>query len=307
MARCERPFYHKGIPCPCGKCDFCRKRRASGWGFRISQEADSLGSAYFVTLTYSPEHVPKQYQKKEIYRDSNGKKKTKYSWVQTKRLTVDIYHLQKFIKRLRQDHKGAPIKYYGVSEYGDETFRPHYHVILLGVDLLRLVGVDNFNKIQRGAIKLKGEDEIHIKTWPYGHITIGTANTQTVNYTLKYISKGRKIPQYQGDDRQKERSLMSKGMGLAYLTEHNKKMHNSNLNRQYVVTNELIKIALPRYLKERLYDSLERQFVAEQMAQDELKKRLDMGQIERERYERSLRKNTDEVGQKPTYNHKGKL
>lgn len=286
MARCLKPFVKDGVPCPCGKCDPCNKRRASGWSFRILKEAEQLGSAFFITLTYSPENAPTQYEVK----DAQGKH---IRWQKTKRLTVDIYHLQKFIKRVRKSNLSKKIKYYGVSEYGDETFRPHYHVILMGIDLISFVGIENWELIQMGKLQLDGKDPIHIKDWQLGHVTIGKLSAASCAYTLKYVSKGRKIPQYIGDDRQKEKSLMSKGIGLGYITPQTIKMHNNDIMRQYLVTFDSKKIPIPRYLKERLYDHLERQYVAELFAQKELAERLNMGEIERNKYERKLRKNVD--------------
>jgi len=55
-SQCITPFYieHNGqnIGVPCGKCPPCRKRRISGWSFRLMQEGKNALSALFVTLTY---------------------------------------------------------------------------------------------------------------------------------------------------------------------------------------------------------------------------------------------------------------
>lgn len=300
--RCQRPYIKNGFPCPCGKCDPCRQRHASGWGFRIAKEAERMRSAFFVTLTY--ENAPKQYEVKE-----NGKH---VGYKQTKRLTADIYHLQKFVKRLRKSQGKTEIKYYGVSEYGDETYRPHYHIIILGMDLLRFLGVKQWNQYLQGKALLDGKHHFYVDTWALngkyiGNVTISPLTPARVNYTLKYISKGRKIPQYKGDDRQREKSIMSKGIGLCYITPQIYKLHNNDLERQYVVTDESQKIAIPRYLKERLYDSAERQFMAEYYAAKELQQRGEMGEKELEKYYRKIKKQVDDSGKKNTYNHKGKI
>jgi len=133
MARCKRPFLKNGIPCPCGRCSACRSNRASGWGFRIALEAERLGSAFFITLTYDNEHVPRKYLKKSPGENftwrkpygSSGVKRKKCDpdlYKPTKRLTCDISHLQKFIKRLRRRNNAKFIKYYGVSEYGIDNY-----------------------------------------------------------------------------------------------------------------------------------------------------------------------------------------
>jgi hypothetical protein len=45
-------------------------------------------------------------------------------------------HLRRLIARLRKRFKDRRIRYFGVGEYGDETFRSHYHVALFGVSEL---------------------------------------------------------------------------------------------------------------------------------------------------------------------------
>lgn len=296
--RCPNTRNFNGYPAPCSKCDVCRKRHAAGWGFRIALEAERLRSAFFITLTY--EKAPRRYQIKE-----KGKI---VGYKETKRNTVDIYHLQKFIKRVRKAQKGTEIKYYGVSEYGDETMRPHYHVILIGIDLLRFIGADQWEKLQRQALLLDGKSHFYVDTWKHGHITIGECTPASVNYTLKYISEGRQIPQYKGDDRQPERSLMSKGMGKCYVENKQLyKIHRMDIERQYVVTNESHKISIPRYLKDRLYDSAERQYMAEIYAQKEIQDVENMGDIERKKYWLKKRKKVEDVGKKNTYQHKGKI
>lgn len=70
-------------------------------------EASCHKATMFATLTYSPEFLPE-----------GG--------------SVVPGHLQAFLKRLR---KLVPyrLRFYGVGEYGDRTFRPHYHVCLFGL------------------------------------------------------------------------------------------------------------------------------------------------------------------------------
>ncbi|WNK13862.1 MAG: replication initiator protein [Microvirus sp.] len=64
--------------------------------------------AAFVTLTYAPEHLPKDQ-------------------------CVHKKHLQNFIKRLRKTLEPRRLRYFAVGEYGSKTMRPHYHCILYGV------------------------------------------------------------------------------------------------------------------------------------------------------------------------------
>jgi hypothetical protein len=243
---------------PCGRCVDCKKRRISGWSFRLVQECRVSSSALFITFTYDDDHVPlseKGYQ------------------------TLDKTDIQKFFKRLRKLHdkrygkqekntsstnRGARgtlnvsnrIKYYVCGEYGTRTARPHYHAIC-------------FNANVRDIEKAWAIGRLSI-----GNIHVGEVNEQTIGYTLKYIAKDRKVPLWEGDDRQPEFSLMSKGLGKSYLTEQRIKWHkNDLLNRMYCVTPGDIKLAMPRYYKEKIYTKhqLERisRYVVEQRDKEE--------------------------------------
>ena len=100
---------------PCGKCGACKFNRRMEWSFRLAIELRYAHTADFLTLTYSDEIVPKNSfgiptLKKADYRD--------------------------FLKRLRKFNDGnkkSRIRYYVVGEYGTETHRPHYHMVLFNL------------------------------------------------------------------------------------------------------------------------------------------------------------------------------
>lgn len=155
--------------------------------------------------------------------------------------------LQKFFKRLRKCHakENPSIKYYAVGEYGGKTNRPHYHIVIFNAN------VDYFQRAW--ALDNKKIGDIHV----------GTITEASIGYTLKYISKASKIPMHKNDDRQKEFSLMSKGLGTNYLTENMKAWHKANPeNRVYVPLPDGKKAPLPRYYKQRIYDEYEREKIA---------------------------------------------
>ena len=204
------------MPFPCGKCPACVRRRVSGWAFRLNKQSEQSNSAHFVTLTYNDEHI----------------KKTKNGFE-----TLVKKDLQDFFKRLRKLTK-QKISYYAVGEYGDTGERPHYHIILFNAN----------PKIVENAWKL---NDITL-----GNVHFGDVGDASVGYTLKYISKDKKIPQFNGDDRQKEFALMSKGLGAGYLTENMVKWHTKgNIeNKVYLPLKDGKKAAMPRYYKDKLYD-----------------------------------------------------
>lgn len=101
--QCPHPITLKtGDVVPCGKCPACKANERQEWVFRLKQEAKICPYSLFVTLTYDDEHVPEG-------------------------LNVNKRDIQLFLKRLRKNFSAGELRYYIVSEYGDHTFRPHYH------------------------------------------------------------------------------------------------------------------------------------------------------------------------------------
>jgi hypothetical protein len=224
-SRCITPFYKKEqikgehIPFPCGKCPPCKKRRTSGWSFRLVKEGERSLSALFLTLTYDTQYVPIT---------ENGY------------MTLKLSDLQKFFKRLRK-LENEKLKYYAVGEYGSTKKRPHYHVILFNA---------NPNNIERAwALNNKSIGTYHI----------GDVSDASIGYTLKYMSKKSQIPMHNNDDRKKEFSVMSKGLGSNYLTKNMINWHKMDLEkRMYVPIKDGKKIAMPRYYKDKIYNEDEK-------------------------------------------------
>lgn len=238
---------------PCGKCENCRKTRISSWSFRLMNEDRAATSSYFLTLTYDTDNVPLT---RAGYMDLSKR------------------DLQLFFKRLRRWHdrkagNSLPLKYYAVGEYGGRYMRPHYHVILFNADLEILIGKPMAMAVRRGDIELDGKRPFMCESWshhkedrPIGHITIGSVSEASVGYTMKYVSKVSKVPLHRNDDRTPEFSLMSKGLGVNYLTKAMVNWHMSDMqNRQYCVLQDGKKIAMPRYYKEKMLNEEEREIL----------------------------------------------
>jgi hypothetical protein len=149
--------------------------------------------------------------------------------------TLKKRDIQNYIKRLRKCHQ-QKLKYYYCGEYGSKTHRPHYHMII-------------FN----------AREDLIQKHWTLGQIHIGKVSEASVGYTLKYMCKEKKVPEHQNDDRQKEFSNMSKGLGLSYLTKNMVTWHKNDIvNRMYCNVEGNKKIAMPRIIKDKLYTQEER-------------------------------------------------
>lgn len=97
----------------------------------------------FCTLTYATEHLPE-----------SG--------------SLSKRDLQLWLKRLRKEIP-TKIRYYAVGEYGDRTWRPHYHAALYGVSYLQA-------KIIEG-------------TWKKGMIHIGELTKESAQYICGYVVK----------------------------------------------------------------------------------------------------------------------
>jgi len=215
-----------GHQVPCGKCYNCKRRRTSSWSVRLIKEGERSISAHFLTLTYNTDSVPIS---------DNGF------------MTLNKSDLQKFFKRLRKWHgkNTTPLKYYAVGEYGGQTKRPHYHIVIFNANL------EHFER--SWSIDLK----------PLGQIHIGTITEASIGYTLKYICKESQIPMHKNDDRQKEFALMSKGLGSNYLTEKMLTWHkNKPEERVFVPLKDGKKAPLPRYYKQKIYDEFEKEKIA---------------------------------------------
>lgn len=154
-------------------------------------------------------------------------------------MTLNKRDVQLFMKRLRKVSR-EKLRYYVCGEYGGKTNRPHYHMILFNADI---------SKIQAA--------------WQQGQVHYGDVNGASVGYTLKYMSKPSRIPMHKNDDRLREFSLMSKGLGANYLTDNMINWHHADLdNRMYCNLLDGKKISMPRYYKQKVYTDSERKRIA---------------------------------------------
>lgn len=145
----------------CGKCLACRINRISTWKLRLVNEIDSHRWTVVATLTYDEENCPENY-------GLRPEDVTKY----IKRLRKTINGNEKeFLdkKKKIKNPKFRKIKYYYCGEYGDRYDRPHYHIILYGM---------NFND------KRLIED-----SWGMGKVEVDKPDVEYIGYVAGYINK----------------------------------------------------------------------------------------------------------------------
>lgn len=191
---------------PCGKCLACLSNKRRDWIFRLQKEHRASKGALFITLTYHPKYCPDQLEKK---------------------------HLQLFMKRLRK-RENDKIRFYAVGEYGSNTGRPHYHVLLFNCDLS--------GETIRKSWRSKDGDDI-------GHVHIGRVSEASIAYCTKYVVQP--ISDLKG--KQKPFALMSRGygLGLSYLSDAIVEWHRKG-DRNYTIVNG-VECRLPRYYKEKIW------------------------------------------------------
>ncbi len=106
----------------------------------------------FVTLTYSDENQPQAVCDGDL---------------------VGILYpqdLTEWLNRFRKRLSPTKFRYFAVGEYGSKSWRPHYHALLFGVDLLDC-------------------DRCLLETWGKGHVSAFESNIERVRYVANYTTK----------------------------------------------------------------------------------------------------------------------
>lgn len=232
---------------PCGKCLSCLQKKASDWANRLRMEQKRSLTCYFVTLTYNQENLPLIDHEGMVIPTLLREDIKLFIKKIRKALDTDKNQGQIFTLengKIVKDNKplGVNFRYFFVGEYGPQTNRPHYHGILFNLPF-------SWDSLSKG-MKLH---EFLLKKWGKGFVTVRPAEPISLSYTAKYCIK----PYDEIDNiRQKVRIQVSKGMGENYITENMGMWHSSDpVNRQYIPRERGFKNHLPRYYKQKLYDT----------------------------------------------------
>lgn len=139
--RCRYPFLKGLEEFGCRKCLPCRINRQRQLTIACVLEAGQHADNTFATLTYDDENYPE-----------SG--------------SVSVRTAQLFLKRLRRAI--GPLRYLIVGEYGERTWRAHYHALLFGV------------RDGRGVAD----------SWPFGFVHISGVGPESIGYVTGYCLKG---------------------------------------------------------------------------------------------------------------------
>lgn len=255
------------IDIPCGRCIGCRLDYSRQWADRCMLELKEHKQSWFCTFTYDPEHLPINYRvNEETGEVSNA-------------ATLCKRDFQLFMKRLRKQYEANGhdnhIMYFCAGEYGDTTFRPHYHAIIFGLDL------DDLKVYKRTADGyIYYNSDFLQSVWQKGQVVITDVTWDTCAYTARYIMKkqyGSASEIYEKYNIQPEFTLMSRrpAIGRKYYDEHKNVIFDTDLI--FIGTDKgSHSIKPPKYYR-RLYDFDEPELSAEmkeknKVIADDLKK-----------------------------------
>lgn len=200
----------------------CRINKSHQWVGRLLMESMEHPCCCFVTLTFDEEHLP-----------AGG--------------YLEKRELQLFIKRLREKFSPTKIRYFAVGEYGDQTWRPHYHLILFGVS--------------------PTEHQVIQSCWNLGFIQVGTAESASMQYITGYVLKKlTKITNPALKGKPPEFATMSKKPGIGFGVVDRIKTAfttgpGSTILQESIPTLTQIRVhgkkyPLGRYLREKTMDAL---------------------------------------------------
>lgn len=186
---CKCPGQRGGILHPCGQCMPCRIKDARVWAHRLMLEGDCHKDKCFITLTYDDEHLP-----------SDGS-------LPNKEFINDWF---KMFREMYRQKTGKPLRFYYVAEYGDKSFRPHYHFIVFGYPSC----LNEYRKKWLRKKKLGCDCDSCAfvqRLWARGFTDVGTVTLQSTRYVAGYVTKkmtkpddprlGGRMPEYRNMSR----------------------------------------------------------------------------------------------------------
>lgn len=227
----------KSAACACGHCLECAQKYQNDWSFRLSCEAIYWQHVYFVTLTYDNDNLPLRTIVDDTFLpDANAAvsslppTKSRIAFLRNEN-NKDFFNVlsgsqigdflpevnktdcQLYLKRLRESLRlkyNSFIKFFLCSEYGPNTFRPHYHLLIYSHLPIGQISPEIVNSWNLGEVKYKEIIYDHSPTGDFQNVS---------GYVSKYVSKPTvfESPWVNFGFVRKPFRLMSKGLGFHYV------------------------------------------------------------------------------------------
>lgn len=271
------PYIHEHLTVACGKCRACRNALAKRWIDKLENEKRCWKYCYFVTLTYSNDFLPVlrfDNSTFELFDDKSDSIRIPYSDLKfdtnrdfkyfQRRINHDlglpyakVRDLQLFHKRLNKyihdkfTQTYQNFRYFVCSEYGKDTFRPHYHGLYFFND--RCVS-DHFQEIVSSCWSVDGVAK--------GRFDAQLVQGSATSYVAQYINMFADLPSIYQDRRLRPFYIYSKQPSLGSLfgldSEVSDLFFNSSVTRTRYdhKRNKYVVSRLPHSLENRLYPRL---------------------------------------------------
>lgn len=230
---------HEMIQVPCGKCIGCRMDYSRSWADRMTYHAIGKDDvSWFITLTYNDEFLDQL-----DFSDNYGL------------ASLDYSHMDEFIKGLRNKYRDAELDYFYSGEYGDASFRPHFHMILYNALISDLV----FFKLNDNGDPIYTSDTLSNLWKNRGFVTVSRFSWRGAAYTASYVEKkrdGRKLCEYTAVGLEPEKARMSRRPGLAFdfYCDHADELWKNNGLSVDRDVNSSGHLGMPRYFRKLALD-----------------------------------------------------
>lgn len=215
----------KAVAVGCGQCVECRKQKAREWQVRINEEIRTDGRGKFMTMTFNDEAFAELDPNNEMEANEFAA------------LAIELFR-KRWYKKYREG-----IKHWLVTELGHGKHSPDHK----STERLHLHG---FIWTDKTCAEIE-------ERWKYGWIDEGEyVNEKSVGYCVKYVSKVDEAhPKFVS------RVFASKGIGKGFFERSDAKLNKfrGTETREYYKTPSGIKLALPRYYRNKLYTEEQRE------------------------------------------------
>lgn len=254
---CRNPYVKDGQAFGCGQCMPCRVNKRRIWSHRIMLEGKLWPYNTMATLTYSDENVPR-------LEDGRG--------------ILVVKHIQDWLKRIRKAYEPERLRYFACGEYGDNTWRPHYHVMLFNYPNCAY-GTSRYSV---GKANCCSACDTVRDTWGFGNVMLCELSDSTSSYIAGYVTKKMTHaddPRLKGLTPEFSRMSLKPGIGADFMFEVASTLMEFNLEEKLVDVPSTLRHAnrvmpLGRYLTQKLRTYVGKDEKAPQEILDKVKEEL---------------------------------